>query len=371
MAVYADKPGVAVCARVLLILTLSSCVQGLAWAASDTSTKPKRPQIPWGVTGLNSIQIGAYDSKAQPTAEVLQARTEMDLKGWEVIRKYYPQLGVITEGRGTSINPRDPHDERFYAVFATEDPGRSPIPLISMICSLENNDATGKLKALRAELLDAVRTEDYSTWSLERLKQTVRAMTQELTTAKGTKYRAPKKTLTFQETVQLYEMTVVLIDRDPKWENWQEQVKKLGYAAPPLPDMHDFSRRLTHQTPILIPPGATRAFLLYRPGWDISQPVTKEEYEERADVVLVKRTGTMFRVEQFPIYLTNDQQAWNPDWIQPQDEIHDTTLMARKFYEQWTRFDGPYLWFKKDQLTGEDTYHATVNVSEGRHRYRR
>ena len=365
MADRANKPWVAGRSRLLLTLLLSLWVGGTPlWADSQKSTKPQRPQLPWGAMGLNPIQTGAYDSKAQPVAEALQALNEMDLKGWAVIRKYFPQLGVVSETRAASVNPRDPEDQRFYAAFATEDPGRSPIPLISMICSLEAGDVTGRLRALRAELLETTKVEDYSTWTVEQLRRSTGGLTQELITGKGVRYRAPKKTLRFQETVQLYAMTVALIEKDTKWAKWQEEVKKLGYAMPVLPDMQDFSNRLSHQLPVIIPPGATRGFLLYRPGWDIAQPVTKEECEERADVVLIKRAGTTFHVDQFPIYLTNEQKEWSPEWIEERDESRDATLTARKFNEQWTRFDGPYLWFKRDQLNGEDTYRATVKFEK-------
>jgi len=334
------------------------------WGASQKPNSTDRPQVPFGFTGLNTIQTGAYDSKGQPAAEVLQALNAMTLRGWEVIRRYYPQFGVISDSGGVSVNPRDPQDQRFYANFATEDPGRSPIPLISMICSLEPGDASGRLQALRAELLEAIRTEDYSTWPMERLRESVREMTLPQTTEKGVKYRAPKKTLTFRETVQLYAMMVMLLQKDDKWAKWQEEVRKLGYTAPVMPDVQDFSKRIQHQLPVIIPPGATRGMLLYRPGWDIAQPVTKEEYEERADAVLIKRVGKTFEVEQFPVYFTNDQKEWNPDWISPQDEVRDTTLTARKFEQQWTRFDGPYMWWKRDQLNGDELYRATVKFQK-------
>lgn len=170
--------------------------------------------------------------------------------------------------------------------------------------------------------------------------------------------------MTFSETVRLYAMTVELIARDDKWVKWQGEVKKIGYSIPLLPDLQDFSKRLSHQLPVIIPPGTTRSCLLYRPGWDIAQPVNKSEYEERMDAVRVTHTGATFRVEQFPIYLTNDQAAWSPQWIDDRDDVKDTTLMARKFEQQWTRFDGPYLWPKRDQWNGEDNYHATVHFKK-------
>ncbi len=322
--------------------------------------KPKRPELPWGVTALNPIQIGAYESKAQAPTEALAALNEMTLRGWEVIWKYFPQLGVKSEEGQTSINPRDATDLRFYAAFANEDPGRSPIPLISMICSLEPGDASGRLAALRDELLADTKLDDYASQSLQRLREGVREMTLEATTVKGVKYRVPRKTLTFREALRLYAMTVELIARDDKWEKWQREMTKIGYGVPVLPDWQDLSKRLSHQLPVIIPPGSTRGFLLYRPGWDIARPISKLEYEERMDVVRVTRTGAIFRVEQFPIYLNNDEATWNPSWVEERDEEKDSTLMGRKFGEQWTRFDGPFLWPKRDQWNGEDIYRATV-----------
>lgn len=366
MAERANKPWATGRAGILPAVVLSLFVSvPTLWAASQKPSKTDRPEVPFGFTGLSPVQAGAYDMKAQPAAVALEALTAMTLKGWETIRKYYPKLGVISETGGVSVNPRDPEDRRFYAAFATEDPGRSPVPLISAICSLESSEVSGDLKALREELLEAMRVEDYSTWTSERLRQVMRGMTQEQITAKGVKYRAAKRTLTFKETVQLYAMTLALLQKDTTWTKWSEAIKKMGYPLPPLPDMVDFTNRLSHQLPVIIAPGATRGLLLYRPGWDIAQPVTKEEYEERADVVLIRRAGTTFHIEEFPIYLTNNQKEWNPAWIEERDEAKDTTLIARKFEGDWTRFDGPYMWPKGDQLTGEDAYRATVKFRKG------
>lgn len=365
MAGRANKPWVAGVAGILPITLLCLVVSGPPiWATSQKPGNTDRPEVPFGFTSLSPVQAGAYDMKAQPAAEALQALNAMTLKGWETIRRYYPKLGVVSETGGASVNPGDPEDRRFYAAFATEDPGRSPVPLISAICSLDASEVSGELKALREELLDAIRVEDYPTWTGERLRQTVRGMTQEQTTNKGVKYRAAKKTLSFKEAVQLYAMTVALLQKDTTWTKWSETVKKMGYSLPPLPDMVDFTNRLSHQLPVIIPPGATRGLMLYRPGWDIAQPVTKEEYEERADVVLIRRAGTTFHIEEFPIYLTNNQKDWNPAWIEERDETKDTTLMARKIEGQWTRFDGPYMWPEGNQLTGEDAYRATVKFQK-------
>jgi hypothetical protein len=329
------------------------------------SSQADRPQLPWGVTALNPIQTGAYDSKGQAPAEILGALSEVTLRGWAVIWKYYPQLGVKPESGSVSVKPADAADRRFYAPFANEDPGRSPVPLISMICSLEPGEVSGRLVALRAELLEGIKTDDYTQWNVEQLRQGVHELTRDAATSNGVKYRLAKKPLTLNQAVRLYSMTLELMNRDDKWATWQQEVKKLGYGVPSLPDLQDFRKRLNHQLPVLIPPGATRGFLLYRAGWDIGQQVAKEEYEERMDVVLVKRVGATFQLEQFPIYLTNDQTAWNPAWIEPRDEVHDTTLLGRKYEMQWTRFDGPYLWPRPVQLNGETNYRATVQFKKG------
>ena len=366
MADYTSKPWVEgpIClvATLLLIILLSGPA---LWAASQKSNRPNRPQIPFGFTALSPVEVGIYNSKAEPAAEALQALNAMTLKAWEAIRKYYPELGEVSEKPSASINPGNPEDRRFQAAFATEDPGRSPMPLVAMICSLDASEVSGRLKSLREELLEATRVEDYSTWTADRLGQSVQQITQVQTTAKGVKYRAPKKALSFTETVRLYAMTVALLPKEAKWPQWEQNARKLGYSLPPPPNITDFSNRLQHQLPLTIPPGATRGMLLYRPGWDIAQPLTKDEYEERADVVLIKRSGATFHLQQFPIYLTADQKEWNPSWISPEDDYKDSTLMARKFEGLWTRFDGPYMSYQSDQLNGEDTYRATVKFQKG------
>ncbi len=91
-----------------------------------------------------------------------------------------------------------------------------------------------------------------------------------------------------------------------------------------------------------------------------SHPLTKDEFEERADVVVMKRKGNEFEVEQFPVYLTANQKEWNPAWIEPRDEVVDSTLAARKFEHDWTRLDGAYVRFRFDQLNGKVIYRARL-----------
>lgn len=62
----ADTPRVAGRAQVLLAVLLAVCSgPSLFMADEQRPVKPHRPELPWGVTGLNRIQTGAYDSKAQ------------------------------------------------------------------------------------------------------------------------------------------------------------------------------------------------------------------------------------------------------------------------------------------------------------------
>jgi hypothetical protein len=280
------------------------------------------------------------------------------------MRKYYPRLGTLTESAPTRVNPSNDNDNRFYATLATEDAGNSPIPLISMICSLDASTATGRLAHLRSELLPATQLPDYSTWDAERLRHTFEALTTEQTTVKGVRYRAPKNTLSFQQSVELYAILVTLLGKNDKWQEWRDGTRKASAVTPP-PDLQDFSKRLAHELPIDIPPGATRAFLLYLPGWDLAQPVRKGEFEERMDVVRVQRKGAVFHLEEFQMFLTNDQREWNPEWIEAGAEVHDNSLSARKFAGSWTRIDGPYMWFKPDQFTGAITYRSTVRFEKG------
>src|SRR3974390_450083 len=237
MIARATVPQVAVPARVLAAVLLAVCAATSTVVANDQKAgKPHRPELPLGVTGLNPIQTGAYDSKAQAPAEALGALNELTLRGWEVIWRYYPQLGIKPEEGAARVNPSDPADRRFYAVFSNEDPGRSPIPLISIICSLEPPDVSGRLKALRDELLAGIKLDDYATWRVDRLRLGVRELTQETSTPKGVKYRTPKKPLTFNEAVRLYAMTVELIARDDKGGKGQGGAKKMGYERPTVPD---------------------------------------------------------------------------------------------------------------------------------------
>jgi hypothetical protein len=79
----------------------------------------------------------------------------------------------------------------------------------------------------------------------------------------------------------------------------------------------------------------------------------------------MKRKGTTFEVEQFPVYLTADRKEWDPSWIELADEVNDSSLIARKYEHDWTRLDGPFLWFRPDQLNGEVMYRATVKFQPG------
>ena len=60
------------------------------------------------------------------------------------------------------------------------------------------------------------------------------------------------------------------------------------------------------------------------------------------------------------MYLTADRKEWDASWIEPSDLANDTSLVARKYEHDWTRLEGPFLWFRPDQLNGEVLYRATV-----------
>ena len=226
------------------------------------------------------------------------------------------------------------------------------MPLLCMVWSLDESEVSGALEKLRRELATAMQLDNYSTWQLDALRKAADELTQPATSAQGVKYRAPKKNLSFRQALQLYAMTIALVKMETKWN---------GKTDNPPPDMADFTNRLKRQLPLKIPDGGMAALLLYR-AMDNDAPLTKVEIEERADVVVMKKQGLRFEVQQFPVYLTADQKEWNPSWIEPRDEAKDTTLMARKYEHDWTRFDGPFLWYRPDQLNGEVVYRATVTV---------
>ncbi len=332
-------------------------------ATLDDSPSSERPKLPRYFTALDPTSSNMYDTKAEPVARVGQALRAMNQKGWVTVAKYYPALGRFSDETERKVSPQDPDDRRFLASFANEDPGRSPIPLISMIISLSASDVSGHLGSLRSDLLDAATSIDYDSWKLADLNNAIDLLTTNQTDLKHVKYRAPKPQLSFKQNVQVYAMTLALLRQETRWSEWAQQAKAKGHTLPPMPEMEDLANRMMHELPVIIKDGETVAFLLYRPG-DIDQPVSKGEFEERADVVTVKKTGTTFALEQFPVYFTADQKQWNPSWIEPKDEGHDTTLMARKYEYDWTRFDGPYLWFRHDQLNGSLTYKATVRFQQ-------
>lgn len=300
--------------------------------------------------GLGQDEIDAYNSKAEPIATTTAALVAVDRTGWDLIHKYFPGVGTAPGGSEKKVHPEDSMDARFYANYLNEDATFSPVPLLSAIWSMPGSELSGRLKSLHDELESALPVEDYSTWKLDALREAVNVMTAATKTAQGVKYRKPKASLSFGQALRLYTMTVVLIRIETKWAD---------KADSPPPDMQDFANRLSHQLPRRIADGGRAAFFLYRPGV-MSHPLAKEEFEERADVVLMKRNGMTVDVEQFPVYLTANQKEWNPSWIEPKDEVADTTLIARKFEHDWTRLDGAYVWFRYDQLDGKVVYRATL-----------
>ncbi len=332
----------------MLVLGL---LPGVVWAVpAQKKQNPDRPTLPYRMLGPRRDDVDAYDSKAEPVARVTEALIKVNQTGWELIRRYYRTLGTSPEGAEKRVHPDDPADRRFYASFANEDPSFSPIPLLCMIWSLPESQLSGPLKDLHNELVPALALEDYSAWKLDELRKAVDNLTDATATRKGVKYRTPKRHLSFKQALQVYAMTLALVRMETKWAD---------KADLPVPDMVDFTNRLSHQLPRQISDGETAALFLYLPA-SIDEPLARGEFEERADVVVIKRKGTAFDTEQFPVFLTVDQKEWNPSWIEPADVISDTSLVARKYQHDWTRLDGPYLWFRPDQLNGEVVYRATV-----------
>ena len=332
-------------------MLIAGLLPGVVWGVpAQKKPNPDRPTLPYSMLGPRRDDIDAYDSKAAPVARVSEALISVNQTGWELIHGYYPALGTSREGPEKRVHPDDPADHRFFASFANEDPSFSPMPLLCMIGSLPESQLSGPLKNLHNELAPAMALEDYSSWKLDELRKAVDKLTDATATRKGVKYRTPKRRLSFKQALQLYAMTVALVRMETKWADKTDS---------PPPDMVDFTNRLRHQLPRRISDGETAVLLLYLPA-NIDEPLARGEFEERADVVVIKRSDSTFEADQFPVYLTADQKEWNPSWIELADVISDTTLVARKYEHDWTRLDGPYLWFRPDQLNGEVVYRATV-----------
>ena len=337
--------------------------------ASPKDEDLNRPKLPYRMIEPRQQDIDAYDSKAEPVANATAALQAVNKTGWEVIRKYFPALGPLLGGlekRGTagnlgpalngrdSVEPSPPFgtSNRFRAGYVNEDPAFSPIPLLCIVWSLPGGQLSGRLKSLHDEIAPAMKLDDYSAWKLQELRKAVDDLTTRAKTAQAVKYRTPKPNVSFSQALRLYAMTLALIRLETKWAD---------KADLPPPDTVDFTNRLLHQLPRQVPDGGSTSFFLYRPNV-LNQPLSKEEFEERADVVALSRKGMTIEVEQFPVYLTENQREWSPSWIQPADLANDSTLPARKFDHDWTRLDGPYLWYRGDLLAGETIYRATVNL---------
>ncbi len=323
----------------------------LLWAApSQKKPNPDRPALPDRMLGLHREDIAAYDSKAEPVAALTEALLAVNRTGWDLIHKYFPNTGTSSTGSEKRVHPEDPTDRQFFGNYANEDASFSPMPLLCMIWSLPEAQISGPVRDLHTALVQMMTLEDYSNWKVDDLRRAVDKLTGSATTGKAVKYRTPKAHLSLGQALQLYAMSLALVRSETKWATM---------ADSPPPDMADFTSRLKHQLPRQIPDGETVRFFLYLPA-DVGQPLAKGEFEERADVVTVKRKGTTFDLEQFPVYLTVRRSEWDPSWIEPKDEINDTSLPARKYEHDWTRLDGPYLWFRPDQLNGEILYRATI-----------
>lgn len=311
-----------------------------------------RPTLPHKLSAPKPDDLDAYNNKAVPVANVTAALASVNFTGWKLLRKYFPALGTDSEAAKAKGHSAHSIAPEFFANYLSEDAMRSPVPLLSAIWSIPESQLSGSLKRLHEELQAAMLDEDYSKWSEFLLSEGVYELTYPARTVQGVEHRIPRTNLSFGEAVRLYAMMVALIRTEGAGPQTSE-----AHAA----DMDDFANRLSHQLPQAIPDHGTAAFFLYHPGM-ATQPVSKEEYEERADVVRITRKGTVFDVEQFPVFLTTDQEHWSPPWIEPEDDIDDTTLMARKVEHYWTRLDGPYLLFRPDQLDGRVVYRATAKI---------
>lgn len=334
----------------LATLTVSLLTFPAFCSSSQKDKTSDRPQLPYSMLGLQREELEAYESKGGPVADATGALLEVNKAGWDMIHRYFPGLGGNSAGAEKKVHPDDAMDGRFFASHANEDATFSPMPLLSILWSLPESELSGPLKALHDEVAAAMVLEHYSNWRLDELRKTVHDMTNSAKTANGVRYRAPKSNLDFKQAVRLYAVTIALVRMETKWAD---------KADSPPPDMTDFTNRLSHQLPLEIRDGETATLFLYRPGI-MNNPLSKAEVEERADVVAMTRKGATVEVQQFPAYLTTDQKEWNPSWIEPRDEVNDTTLIARKYEHDWTRLDGPYLWFRPDQLNGGIVYRATV-----------
>ena len=191
---------------------------GVVWGVpAQKKPNPDRPTLPYSMLGPRRDDIDAYDSKAEPVARVNEALLSVDQTGWDLIHKYYPNLGTSREGPEKRVRPDDNAERRFFASFANEDPSFSPMPLLCMIWSLPGSQISGPLKNLHDELVPALALEDYSIWKLDELRKAVDKLTDATATVKGVKYRRPKGRLSFKQALQLYAMTLALVRMETKW----------------------------------------------------------------------------------------------------------------------------------------------------------
>ncbi|MGA3315981.1 MAG: hypothetical protein ABSC64_06025 [Candidatus Korobacteraceae bacterium] len=214
-------------------MLIAGLLPGVVWGVpAQKKPNPDRPTLPYSMLGLHREDIDAYDSKAEPVARVSEALLSVDQTGWSLIHKYYPTLGTSLEGPEKRVHPDDPADRRFVASYANEDPAFSPMPLLCMIWSLPESQLSGPLKNLHNELVPAMALEDYSIWKLDELRKAVDQLTDATATAKGVKYRTPKRRLSFKQALQLYAMTLALVRMETKWAD---------KADSPPPDMINFT----------------------------------------------------------------------------------------------------------------------------------
>ena len=213
------KSGTRSAASSLVLVLCLATLPHLGFAAQKKNSD--RPILPYGYLDVDPVAAQAYDTKGEPVSRAVSALDVMNRKGWETIDKYFPTLGLPSEHE-KPVDPNDPANHRFFAQLVSEDPSRSPTPLIVMIVSLNPAEISGPLKSLRDELMEATTVPDYLAWKLEDLRKATDALTQQQTSLTGVKYRAPKYKLSYLQSVQLFAMTVALLRKETKWKEWEQ-----------------------------------------------------------------------------------------------------------------------------------------------------
>ena len=88
------------CIRVRIAgMLIAGLLPGVVWGVpAQKKPNPDRPTLPYSMLGPRRDDIDAYDSKAEPVARLNEALLRVDQTGWDLIHKYYPNLGTSREG---------------------------------------------------------------------------------------------------------------------------------------------------------------------------------------------------------------------------------------------------------------------------------